>query len=223
MTELKVEKRNSFGRANEGLRKAGMIPAELYGHGVPNVHLAVKTGDFEKVYREAGENTVVNVIVDGAARPVLIYDIQKDPLADQVLAVDFYQVRMDEKIAAAVPLKFVGEAPAVKEGGILIKAMDEVKVEALPQDLPENIEVNLLKLAAIGDSLYVRDLPTSSKYEYAVEPNTVVASVTEQAKEEVVETPLTPEQVVVETEEKKAERQVKAGSAEEGGAPKVEV
>jgi large subunit ribosomal protein L25 len=214
MLELKVEKRTSFGKAAAALRQAGMIPAELYGHGIPNVHLAVKAVDFEKVYREVGENTIVNVIVDGAARPVLIYDIQKDPLTDQLLAVDFYQVKMDEKITADVPLKFIGEAPAVKEGGILIKAMNEVEVKALPQDLPENIEVNLLKLAAIGDSLYVRDLPASSKYEYIVEPNTVVASITEQVKEEVVETPLAPEQVVVETEEKKAERQIKADTAE---------
>ncbi len=219
MLELRLEKRTSFGKATVALRKAGMIPAELYGHGIPNVHLAVNDRDFEKVYKEAGESTVVNVVIEGAARPVLIYDVEHDPLTDKVLAIDFYQVKMDEKIETAVPLKFVGEAPAVKEGGILIKAMDEVEVEAFPQDLPEHVDVDLSKLAAIGDSLYVRDLPKSNKYEYAVGPDTVVASITEQAEEEIAPAPLTPEQVIVETEEKKAERQAKA---EAGEAPKAE-
>ncbi len=211
MPELKVEQRKTFGKANVALRKTGMIPAELYGHGIPNVHVAINSKDFDKVYKEAGENTVVNIVVDGASHPVLIYDIQRDPITDKVLAVDFYQVKMDEKIETSVPLSFVGESPAVKDGGILIEAMDEVEVEAFPQDLPEKIEVDLSKLLAIGDSLYVRDLPKSSKYEYVVEPDTVVASITEQAAEEEVAAPvLTPDQVVVETEEKKAERQAKA-------------
>jgi large subunit ribosomal protein L25 len=222
MPELKVEKRTSFGKATAALRRAGMIPAELYGHGIPNVHVAVNSLDFEKVYEEAGESTVVSVIVDGTPRPVLIYDIQRDPLTDKVLAVDFYQVKMDEKIETAVPLKFEGESPAVEEGGVLIKAMDKIEIEAFPQDLPEHIAVDLSKLAAIGDSLYVRDLPKGDKYKYAVGPDTVVVSVTEQEKEEVVEAPLAPEQVVVETEEKKAERQAKAGPAEAGEAPKGE-
>lgn len=214
MLELKVEKRTSLGKAAATLRKAGIVPAELYGHGIQNVHVSVKERDFEKIYKEAGENTVLNVVVDGTPRPVLIYYVKRDALTDKVLAVDFYQVKMDEKIETTVPFKFIGESPAVKEGGILIKSMDEVEVEALPQNLPEHIEVDLSKLAAIGDSLYVRDLPKSTKYEYAVEPDTVIASITEQAEEEEISTSLTPEQVVVETEERKAERQAKAGASE---------
>jgi len=214
MLELKVEKRTSLGKATAALRKAGIIPAELYGHDVKNLHVSVNEREFEKVYKEAGKNSIVNLTIDGTEHPVLIYYAKRNALTDRVLAVDFYQVKMDEKIETTVPFRFIGESPAIKEGGILIKAMDGVGVEAFPQNLPEHIDVDLSKLAAIGSSLYVRDLPKSSKYEYSVEPDTVIASITAQVEEEVVAATLTPEQVVVETEERKAERQAKAAPAE---------
>lgn len=215
MTELKTEKRTALGKATGALRKTGMIPAELYGHGVPNVHLAVNAREFEKTYRVAGENTIINVMVDGKAVPVLIYYVEKDPLKDEFLAVDFYQVNMNEEVETEIPLKFEGESPAVKDNGVLIKAMDDVEVKALPSNLPEFISVDLTKLVKIGDSIYVRDLIQSPKFEYLVEPDTVVVSITEQVEEEVAPVEASVENVVVETEEKKAERdQAKANEGE---------
>ncbi len=216
MIELKTEKRTLLGRASAGLRKKGLIPAELYGHGIANLHLALNTRDFEKVYREAGENTVINIMVDGKPHPALIYYVERDYLKDELLAVDLYQVNMKEELQTEIPLDFKGESPAIKESGVLIKAMDVVEVRALPQNLPESIAVDLTKLEKIGDSIYVRDLIQSDKFEYLVEPDTVVASITEQVEEEVVEPTITPEEVVVETEEKKAERE-QAKATETGG------
>src|SRR3989344_7382468 len=114
--ELKVEKRETLGKKVESLRKQGLLPAELYGHGVANLHLSVNAKEFEKVYKGAGENTVINVNVDGVTKPVLIYDVQIHPLKGSIEAVDLYEVKMDEEIEATVPLEFVGESPAVKEG-----------------------------------------------------------------------------------------------------------
>lgn len=219
MIELKTEKRTALGSASVALRKTGLIPAELYGHGVPNVHLAVNARDFNKTYDKAGENTIINIIVEGKPVPVLIYHVGHDYLRDEILAIDFYQVNMKEELHTEIPLRFENESPALKENGILIKAMDAVEVKALPQNLPEYIAVDLSKLAKIGDSIYVRDLIQSDKFEYLVEPDTVVASITEQVEEEIVAPTLTPEDVVVETEEKKAERQAKAA---EGGTEEAE-
>jgi len=113
---------------------------------------------------------------------------------------------MGEKITISVPLEFIGEAPAVREKeGILVRAMQEVEVEALPADLPARIEVNLDKLSDIGMSIYVKDLRVAKGVEILVEPETVVATVTEPAKEEVEEKPITVEEIKVEGEEKKEE------------------
>ena len=113
--ELKVEKRDLLGKKVESLRKQGLLPAELYGHGVANSHLSINTREFEKIYKEAGENTVINVTIDGSVKPVLIQDVQFHPVSGDIESVDFYEVRMDEEIEAAVPLEFVGESQVLRQ------------------------------------------------------------------------------------------------------------
>jgi len=206
--ELIVQKREIFGKKVKALRKQGLIPAELYGHGLENIHLSVPAKDFSKLFKEAGESTIINLNLENKKLPVLIHEVSVDPLSDQIIHIDFYQVKMDEKITTSVPLEFIGEAPAVREKeGILVKAMQEVEVEALPADLPARIEVNLDELSEIGMSIYVKDLKVAKGVEILVEPETVVATVTEPVKEEVEEKPITVEEVKVEAEEKKEEEQ----------------
>ncbi len=205
--ELKAEKREVFGKKTRALRRSGFIPAELYGHDVANIHLAVPAKEFQGVYKEAGGNTIVNLSFDGKPRLVIIHDVNMDYVKNDILSVDFHEVKMDEEITAAVPLKLVNESPAVKDlGGILVKAMDEIEVEAFPQNIPSEITVDLSSLTNLGDSIYVRDLPSKSSYKYAVDPDTVVVTASEPKEEEEEATPITPESVIVETEEKKAER-----------------
>lgn len=211
--ELSAQKREIFGKKVKALRKQGLIPAELYGHGQENIHLSVPTKEFLKVFKEAGESTIIRLKVkskEGEVKSeefnVLIHDLQKNPLTDEISHIDFYQVRMGEKITISVPLEFIGEAPAVREKeGILVRAMQEVEVEALPADLPRSIEVNLDELSEIGMSIYVKDLRVVKGVEILVEPETVVATVTEPVKEEVEEKPITVEEIKVEGEEKKEE------------------
>ncbi len=207
--DLKVEKREILGRKVESLRRQGILPAELYGRGVANAHLSIDTKEFEKLYKQAGENTVVNVVVDGVAKPVLIYGVHIHPLTDTIQSVDLYEVKMDEEIEAMVPLEFVGESSAVKEGvGVFIEAMDEIEVEALPGEIPSKIVVDISSLSKVGESLYVKDLRVTGKFKFTIDLETVVASIAEVApEEEQVPNQITPEQVVVETEEKKAGRE----------------
>lgn len=216
--EIKAEKREILGKKVAVLRKDGFIPAELYGHGIPNMHLSIESKAFEKLFKNAGENTVVNVMVSGSSHPVLIYDVQHDPVSGGIKAVDFYKVNMDEEIVTMVPLKFVGESKVVKEGlGIIVKAMDEIEIEALPGDIPSSITVDVGLLVSMGQSIYVKDLLTTGKFKFTVEPETVVVSVSEKAaEEEVIKSEVAPDQVVVETEEKKAVRDAAKTDAGKG-------
>ncbi len=217
--ELQVKKREIIGKKVEKLREAGMIPAELYGHDSENVHLSVPAKEFMKLFKEAGESTIINLDLGNEKLPVLIHDLQKNPLTDEISHIDFYQVRMDEEITASVPLEFVGEAPAVKEkGGILIKAVQEIEIEALPADLPHKIEVDLIGLSDIGRSIHVKDLKIGEKVKALIDAETVVATVTEPAKEEVEEKPISVEEVEVEGEKEKEEKEEKEekGKKEEG-------
>lgn len=190
MITLKVEKREVFGKQTKHLRKQGLIPAELYGRGVENLHLSVPAKEFAKAYKEAGEHSVLYIEVDGKSHPVLIHSIEGGHIKSEVMAIDFHEIRMDEKVKAHIPLEFQGEAPAVKEKeGILIKSMDEIEVEALPSDLPHNITVDLSGLTELDHSIYVKDLPRSDKFEYIVDGETVVVSVTAPEEEEIEEAP----------------------------------
>lgn len=222
--ELSVQKREVFGKKAAALRGTGTVPAELYGHGLENLHLSVPAKEFKKTLEKAGESSVVTLNYDGQKLPVLIYDVQYHPVSGEVTHVDFYQVRMDETITTSIKVDFVGLPPAEKAfGGILVKAMQEIEVEALPGDLPSEIKVNLNSLAEIGNSIYVKDLKFGKGVKVLVSPETVVATITAPMAEEVVEAaPVDLTAIKTEGEEKKAERD--AAKEKEGveEAPKKE-
>ena len=189
--ELTVQKREKFGKVVKNLRQDGFIPAELYGHGIQNEHLTVVAKDFAKTFKAAGENTVVNILIDGQPRPVLIYNVQQNPLSGEFMNVDFYAVRMDEKIRTEVPFVFTGEAPAIKAfNAILVKVMQEIEIEALPMNLPKQIEISLNSLNAFGKTVCVRDLQTIEGVRFLAVPDSVIVTIKEQAKEE--EKPVEP-------------------------------
>lgn len=206
--ELTAQKREIFGKKAKALRRQGFVPAELYGHGLDNLHLMVPAKDFSKVFKEVGESTIVKLKVEDSKFNVLIHDFQKNSLTDEFSHIDFYSVRMDEKIRTFVPLEFIGEAPAVKEqGGILVKAMQEVEIEALPADLLHHINVDIGLIKAIGDSIFIKDLNFNKGVKVLVGPETVVATVIEMAKEEEIKPEVKVEDVKVESEERKKEKE----------------
>lgn len=212
--ELKVQRRTILGKKTKSLRQQGLIPAELYGRDFENIHLSVSAKDFSRVFKEAGESTIIKLKVESdkgeGEYNVLINDFQRSLLTNEISHIDFYSVRMDEKITAMVPLEFINESPAVKEKvGILIKAMHEIEVEALPADLPRHIEVDISGLSNIGMNIRVKDLKVNKGVKLLVEPETAVATVAEMAKEEEVVAPASVEEVKVEGEEKKKEKEEK--------------
>lgn len=207
--ELKAQKRSELGsvKANK-LRESGMIPAELYGHNIENMHLAVDSKELRVVYNEAGESEIVNLVVDGETKPTIIHDIQIHPISEEFRSVDFYQVNMKEEIELAIPFNFVGEAPAVKNfSGVLVKAMEELEIVCLPGNIPGEIDIDLSTLTELHSSIYVKDLPESDKYRILTDPSTVIATVSEPREEEEEEEEISVEDVKVEGEEKKAAKE----------------
>ena len=225
--ELTVQKRNVFGRKLNSLRSQNLIPAELYGRGINNVHLAVPVKDFKNVLKEVGESVVFDIVIDEKKRPVLIYNIHRHPVSDEILNIDFYQVKMDEAIKTEVPLEFIGEAPAVKEKNcVLVKVMQELEVEALPGDMPRSIEIDLTKIIEINDTITVEDLKPSfakatagKNVKILAEPDSVIATVKAQVTEEeekAKEEEAVPsmETVKVEGEEQKEVEKTEEGKEE---------
>jgi len=218
--ELAVKERVAFGGKVNALRREGLIPAELYGHGIPNVHLSVSAREFAKTYAAAGENTVVTLDLGSEKRPAIIHHVDRHYLSGAPTHVDFYQVRMDEKITAHVPIDFIGDSVAVREKGAVInRSMTEIEVEALPNDLPHHLTVDLALLDDLDKTIYVRDIAVPRGVTFLVEGDTAVATATApRVEEETVAPAADVSTVKVEAEEKVAERA--AGKAEAEGEKK---
>lgn len=161
------------------LRKSGMVPGVVYGRGMENMTVAVGAAVLDKTLKEAGESTLLELVMEnGNSKHVLIHDLQRDPVKDFPIHVDFLEVRLDQKIKAGVVLEFIGAAPAViKLGGVLVKNMHELEVEALPQDLPHNIEVDISALKNFEDHITVGDVKVGPKIRILSPRETIVALV----------------------------------------------
>jgi len=182
---LNAQQRKIVGRQTSTLRRQGKLPAVLYGHHVKPQTIEVSAREFQKVFKEAGESTIVNLNVEGNTFPVLIQEVQNHFLNDRPIHIDFYAVSMTEKLTATVPIHLIGEAPAVKAlGGILVKNLSEVEVECLPMDLPPAFEINLEKLNSFEDAIRVSDLSTSDKVKILANPDEVIVTVTPPRSEE---------------------------------------
>lgn len=177
--QLKTEQRDTTTRTAKPLYKAGLIPAELYGHNVDNVHLTLNQIEFEKALRKAGESTVIELLLpSGDVRNVLIQDVELHYLSNLPIHVDFYEVKMTEKLTATVAIEFIGESHAVKAlGGTLVKALNEVEVECLPGDLPHQFDVDISVLDNFEKQILVKDLIVSDKVEIKADPEEMVATI----------------------------------------------
>ncbi len=214
--ELSVEARTVIGKGVKKLRREGKLPANVYGEDFASQSVTVDRIEFVKVYRHAKETGVITLHVDSKDVPVLIQNTQKHPLSGNILHVDFRKVNLKKKIEASVPFTFVGESEAAtKKGGDLITQTTHVTVEALPDDLPESIEIDLTKLVEVGDEIKIADLPKNGAYEITDEPEKVIVRVNLHV-EESVEPDLESATPEIEGE---AAAEGEAGTAEAGETP----
>lgn len=185
--KLAIEKRKILGKQIKKLRREGILPGNIFGKNIKSTSVQVLLKDFAPVYKEAGSTGLVDLELDGKIIPVLIQDLQTD-YKNNVLHANFYQVNLKEKVKSAMPLEIVGEPKAVTEKiGLLMNILSEIEVEALPEDLPEHIEVNVEHLAAVDDQITVADLKVPAGVEVLTDATQVVSKIDELVSKEAQE------------------------------------
>ncbi len=219
--ELAASLRETVGSRVRHLRANGILPAVLYGKGQPALNLQVPLKDFERMFHEAGESTLIYVNVGKDSYPTVIKDVARDPISNTPIHADFYKVSLTEKIKAMVPVVFVGESSAVRDlKGIFVRNMNELEVEAFPQDLPHEISVDISPLAAFGDAIRLSDI-AGHGYEFTGNADEIIATVQEPKSEEELQAELAePTTDVSAVEEIKPEKPAEEGEvAPEAEAP----
>ena len=193
MLAIQATTRSTFGKQLSEVRSAGNLPAIVYGPKLKTaLPISISLKEFSRVFHEAGESTLIELAVEGSTkRKVLIHGIDRDPVKHTPRHVDFYEVDISKPIRVHVHLKFVGEAPAEKVlGGVLVKTMHEIEIEALPDALPHEIEVDISSLATFTDHITIGSISM---------PKGVNATADESHMVALVEPPKTEEQLQAET------------------------
>jgi large subunit ribosomal protein L25 len=197
---LTAEKRTVIGKQVKQLRRQGWVPGVMYGHGFDPVHLRFEKRSLRHVLSKVGGSQLISINIEGNKQPemALVRDVQRDPIRGSLLHVDFYRVRMTERLTTEVPLMIVGESPVVEaREGILLQGISSIEVECLPGDLVDAIEVDLTDLVEIDQALYVRDLAVPAGIDVLTDLDEMVVRVVPLEAEEVEE----EEEVIPEAEE----------------------
>jgi large subunit ribosomal protein L25 len=215
--ELTATNREVTGARVRHLRADGILPAVLYGKGQAATNLQVPMKDFERTYREAGESTLIYLNVDKDSFPTIIKDVARDSISGAPIHADFYKVSLTEKIKAMVPVVFVGESPAVKGlQAIFVRNVNELEVEALPQNLPKEISVDISSLKNFGDQIKLGDVKVADAALIG-SADEILATVQEPKSEAELEAELAePTTDVSAVEEIKPEKPVETEEGAEG-------
>lgn len=172
------------------IRKSGMVPAVVYGARVENTTISVSSIDFEKILKAVGESSTLTLELKDKKIEVLIHEIQRDPVKGFPLHVDFLAIDVNKPIVVMIPVEFVGIAPAEKNGlGVLVKTLHEIEVEALPKDLPHNIEVDLSVLENLDDQIRVESIKAPANVTIKTDSEEVLAIIAPMTEEKIEETP----------------------------------
>jgi len=201
--KLNVLKRTESGKKLSKLRAAGKLPAVIYGAKEESTPLSLDRREFEKAYAEAGESSVIILTGLDEDKEVLIHEMSFDTVKGGVQHVDFYAVEKGKEVTVPIELTFVGEAPAIKLGGSLTKALHEIEVTAKPAKLPHEIIVDISGLNTFEDQIRVKDLNIPSDVKIENDPEEMVAVVTEVKEEPTEEASIDMTAIEVEQKGKK--------------------
>jgi large subunit ribosomal protein L25 len=189
---LAAEHRELTGKKVARLRRAGRLPAVVYGHGIDSASISIDSHEFEQLRRHTGPNALVDLSIDGKKpNPVLVSAVQVHPVHRRTLHVDLFLVRMTEELTVDVPLVATGESPAVANlGGTLLHPIESVKIRALPDHLPQSIEYSVETMTDFETTMNVRDLVIPSDVTLLTDGDEIIAKVQPPRVEEVVEVPV---------------------------------
>jgi large subunit ribosomal protein L25 len=220
---LSAEQRKIEGKKVKNLRLDGVLPAVIFGKGKGSRSLSLGRKEFEQVFSEAGESTLVDLEIESReGQKVLIDEVQYHSVSGEIIHASLRRIDLTKKIKADVPLDLVGESPAIKSGlGILLSLIDEIEVECLPADLPPKIEVDISNLKEVDDAILVKDLPIDhSKVAIELDKDETVAKIDyaemeEEKEEEEVSEAEAVEGVEATEEKEEASTDKKAETKEE--------
>ena len=188
--ELTAEKRTVTGKQVRQLRREGWVPGVMYGHGFEAVTLQFEERSLAHILSKVGGSQLVGINVKGDKQPemALVRDVQRDPIRRNFLHVDFYRVRMTERLTAEVPLVVVGQSAVIEAGeGILLQGISAIEVECLPGDLVDAIEVDLSYLVEIDQGIYVRDLAVPTGIDVLTDVDEMILRIVPLEAEEIEE------------------------------------
>jgi len=215
--ELKVAKREILGKKVKHLRRQGITPVHLFGHGIESLALQCEAKELERVLDEAGQTRLITLRLAKEKKPrvAVVKEYKRDWRNGQLLHVDFYQVKMEEKIKVEVPVALVGEAPALKSKAYMLEhELATLTVECLPAKIPARIEVDISSLAELDQAIRVKDVVVDKDIAILNNPDLVVVKISSRPVEKV-------EEKVVEKVEEKVEEKAKEAAQEAGEAPKA--
>ncbi len=201
--ELKATSREVLGKKVRFLRRQGITPLNLFGHGIRSVAMQCDTANLRRVLAEAGRTRLISLKLDNEKTPknVIVRQIQIEPRTEEMLHIDFYQVSMTEQVRVEIPVIFVGEAPALKlKENMLATELDTLSIECLPAEIPDSISVDLTSLTEAAQAIRVKDIKLDKGINVLNEPELVVVRITlrpaekveEQIAKEAVEAPQAP-------------------------------
>ena len=188
--ELQSATREVLGKKVRFLRRQGITPVNLFGHGIDSVSLQCDSKELQRVLGQARRTKIINLKVDKTKKPrnVMIRDVQKDPLTREVLHVDLYQISMTEKIKVDVPILLLGDAPALKvKDNMLMQDLHSLSIECLPNRIPDHIEIDLSPLVELDQAIQVKDIKLGEGITTLHDPDHIVVKIGLRPKEKVVE------------------------------------
>ena len=188
--ELTAANRDVLGKKVKHLRRQGITPVHLFGHGIKSLALQCDNRELEGVLGQAGHTALINLKLEHEKRPrtVVVRDVDRDWHRGELVHVDFYQVRMTEKIKLEVPVVLVGEAPALKsKGNMLEHEMETLTVECFPGKIPAGIEVDISSLTEFDQAIRIKDVVLDKDIAVLNEPDLVLAKISRRPVEKVEE------------------------------------
>jgi len=213
---LDANERKTIGKQVKALRRQGLLPAVIYGVGIDPLPIELDEKVASRVLANVGGSTLIDLKIGKDTHKVLVREFQRDVIRRNILHVDFLVVAMDVVITAVVPVVLVGEAPAMEElGGIIVSGLNEIEVEALPEDLPEQVTADIGALASMNDAITAGDLALGEKVTLITDPGETIANVIAQMAEEVIEEEELEELEEGEEPEEGEEEEVEESSEEE--------
>lgn len=183
---LQAKERKEFRHSNlTAIRREGNIPAVVYGSKLKSTSIYLSEADLIKTIKEVGRNGVFSLDVDGKKYEVMLSDYQSNPLKNEIVHVDFFAVDMSKEITANVRVELVGDAPGVKDGGVMQQSMHEVSVTATPNNIPQSVEVDVTSLQ-VNETITIADIKVNRQYDINHDEEEVIASILPPRQEEEI-------------------------------------